>query len=89
MLTHKEDEAANRVSVLLLGDEYVIRGADAAEHLARVAGIVKRRLEIEQASHPRLAKLQLAMLVALTLADELAKLQDEHEEVLHLFAEAK
>ena len=36
MLTHKEKEAANRVSVQLLGDEYVIRGADAAEHLAMV-----------------------------------------------------
>lgn len=90
MLTRRQDETdANCVSVDLLGDEYVIRGTDSTEHLTQVAAGVGIRLREEQEANPRLAKLQLAILVSLRLADELAKLQREHEEVLHLLEEAK
>ncbi len=90
MLTRRQDETGtNCVSVSLLGDEYVIRGTDPAEYLAQVAEGVETRLRDEQEANPRLAKLQLAILVALRLADELAKLRQEHEEVLRLLAEAR
>jgi len=90
MLTRRQDETdANCVSVDLLGDEYVIRGTDSTEHLAQVAAVVETRLREDQEANPRLAKLQLAILVALRLADDLAKLQQEHEEIQRLLAEAK
>jgi len=90
MLTRKEDEAGtNCVSVRLMGDEYVIRGLDAPGHLTDVAESVETRLRKEQEANPKLAKIQLAMLVALRLADELCKLRREHEDVLRLLAEAK
>ena len=90
MLTHRQDETdANCVSVALLGDEYVIRGIDSTEHLTRVASVVETRLRKEQQANPRLAKTQLAILVALRLADELSKLRQEHEEVHDCLGEAR
>lgn len=90
LLFRKEDGVGmNRVSVRLAGDEYVIRGDDSPQHLEDVAQAVEAKLLEMQETNPKLAKTQLAMLVALTLADELCKLRREHEEVLRLLGEAK
>jgi len=79
----------NSVTVRLMGDEYIIRGPDGPEYLAEIATKVETRLHKEQEANPKLTKAQLAVLVALRLADELAKLQREHEEILRALAEAR
>ena len=89
LLRRENEDGINRVSVHLAGDEYVIRGEDAPDHLAQVAESVEAKLQEAQDANPKLAKTQLAMLVALTLADELCKLRREHEDVLRLLREAK
>lgn len=90
MLVRREDEAGiNRIAVRLAGDEYIIRGEDAPEHMAGVARYVEEKLHAMREANPKLAKTQLAMLVALSLADELCKLRREHEEIRHLLAETR
>ena len=90
MLIRRTDAAGqNSVTIKLMGDDYVIRGEGTTDYLNEVARSVEARLEEVQSAHPKLAKTQLAMLVALKLADELQRLKLEHEEILRLLAEAR
>ena len=90
MLIHREETPdLNSITVRLMGDEYIIRGPDGPEYLAEVATRVETRLREEQEANPKLTKAQLAVLVALRLADELSKLRREHEEILRALAEAR
>lgn len=89
MIRRDETPGLNTVTVRIMGDEYLIRGRDEPDYLAEVAAKVEARLREEQEAHPKLTKVQLAVLVALRFADELFKLRREHEEVLRALAEAK
>jgi len=90
VLIHREETPdLNSITVRLMGDEYIIRGPDGPEYLAEVATRVETRLREEQEANPKLTKAQLAVLVALRLADELSKLRREHEEILRALAEAR
>ncbi|MCL6614007.1 MAG: cell division protein ZapA [Firmicutes bacterium] len=89
MIQREETPDLNSVTVRLMGEEYVIRGPDGPEYLAEVATRVETRLREEQEANPKLTKVQLAVLVALRLADELSKLRREHEEILRALAEAR
>lgn len=90
MLMRKDDETnPNRLSVRIMGDEYVIRGQDASDDLAAVAASVESRLREVSEAHPKLAKTQQAVLVALRLAEELCRLRREHDEVLRALEEAR
>ena len=89
LIRREETPDLNSITVRLMGEEYVIRGADGPEYLAEVATRVETRLREEQEANPKLTKVQLAVLVALRFADELSKLQREHEEILRALAEAR
>ena len=89
MIHREETPDLNSITVRLMGDEYIIRGPDGPEYLAEVATRVETRLREEQEANPKLTKAQLAVLVALRLADELSKLRREHEEILRALAEAR
>lgn len=89
LIQREETPDLNSVTVRLMGEEYVIRGPDGPEYLAEVATRVETRLREEQEANPKLTKVQLAVLVALRLADELSKLRREHEEILRALAEAR
>lgn len=88
MLLRKDNPDESLITVVLAGDEYVIRGVDAA-HLAEVAAFVESRLAQVGATNSRLTKTQQAMLVALHLADDLLRLSREHSEIQALLAEAR
>ncbi len=63
-------------TVRVAGREYAIASAESAAYLTRVAGYVDRRMtEVTLAS--RKTREDVAVMVALTMADELMKAQDE------------
>ena len=65
-----------RTTVKIAGKEYTIDGYDSKEHVRHVAGIVDRNM-IELSIQTRLPAAQLSVLVAMNMADELVKTQNE------------
>lgn len=71
-----------RVEVRILGDTYAIRSHHAsAEQVQRVADRVDIRLTDLRQRYPNLSLHRLAVLAALNLADELTRLQEQHEQL--------
>jgi len=66
-----------KTSVRVAGKEYTLVSADSPEHISRVANFVDRRIT-ETAFASRMNKENVAVLVALNMADELMKAQDEN-----------
>lgn len=71
-----------RVEVRILGDTYAIRSHHAsAEQVRRVANRVDIRMTDLRQRYPNLSLSRLAILAALNLADELTRLQEQHQEL--------
>lgn len=87
------DESASRellktkVTVKILGEEYVVRGTAPEAHLAELAAMVDSRATKLLAENPRLGLTRAAVLTALNLADEYVRLKAEHERLATLFEE--
>ena len=66
-----------RTTVRVAGKEYALVSADSPEYISRVANYVDRRIS-ETVFATRMNKENAAVLVALNMADELMKAQDEN-----------
>jgi cell division protein ZapA len=77
----------NRLRVLIHGTEYMLRGRDSLAHMRQVADRVNQMMDEISSRAPILDERRIAVLTALNLADELCKLQEEHEELLELLEE--
>lgn len=67
-----------RLTVRILGDEYVIKGSS-LERMKQVAALVNRRMQETADRHPRLSTVQLAVLVSLNLSEELLEQESASE----------
>jgi cell division protein ZapA len=77
-----------KVSVQIFGELHVIRGKGTEEHIKSLAALVDSRMREVAQKFPRLAAHQVAILVALNLADELAKLKEEQKTVMEMLGES-
>lgn len=76
------------VRVQIFGEEHIIKGQASQEYIEELALSVDIRLEEIQKGNPMLPRHQVAILVAINLANELEKLKEEHKELLALLEEA-
>lgn len=76
------------VRVQIFGEEHIIRGQASQEYIEGIALLVNARLEEIHQSNPMLPRHQVAILVAINLANELERLKEEHKELLALLEEA-
>jgi cell division protein ZapA len=88
MIERKEAEE-NRVTVKIMGDEYVIRGTDNLEYIRRIVSYVEGIIEGIEDNQSKLNKGQIAVLAALKIADELYKLRQEYQYLDDLLKESK
>jgi cell division protein ZapA len=88
MIERKEAEE-NRVTVKIMGDEYVIRGTDNLEYIRRIVSYVEGIIEGIEDNQSKLNKCQIAVLAALKIADELYKLRQEYQYLDDLLKESK
>ena len=86
-----EKPVQNRVTIQIMGDEYNVVGAESAEYVDELVKQIETKIDAIQKAHgaAKLSKTQLAILVALQLADEMVKLRIEHENLVRLIQEAK
>ncbi len=76
-----------KVSVQIFGELHVIRGKGSEHYIKGLAEDIDTRMQEIASKFPRLAAHQVAILVALNLADELTKLKEEQNTVMHFLGE--
>lgn len=76
-----------KISVQIFGELHVIRGKGSEEYIKAVAADVDKRMKEIALKFPRLAAHQVAILVALNLADELGKLKEEQKTLMDMLGE--
>ncbi|MGI6097861.1 MAG: cell division protein ZapA [Dethiobacteria bacterium] len=64
-----------RVTVNILGEEYIIRGNSSKEHMLEVASYVHQLMQKIANRNPHMSRQRLAVLTAINLADEVLRLK--------------
>ena len=82
------EQQLTSVRVQILGEEHVLKGRGSDEYIKNLAKLVDARVEEIQRNNPMLPRYQVAILVAINIANELEKLKAEHQELLALLEEA-
>ena len=78
------DTQDNKVEIEVFGDRYVLVGDSSAEDMQRIAQEVNNLMIKLSTRNARLGKSQLAILVALNLADELDKLRGKYQDIVQM-----
>lgn len=77
-------EEATRVDVEIFGEYYTLKGESTQEEMIALAHFVNRKMKQLSGRNTRLTKAQTAVLAALNIADELRKLQEEHDNLVRM-----
>lgn len=75
------------IEVNILGQNYTIKGDAPEEYMKKLAAFVDLKLKEVHNSSPNIAPLKAAILVSLNIADELHRLQEEHEKATMVIEE--
>lgn len=73
------DEERKRISVTIFGEEYQMKAAASADYVQRLAARVDERMRQIAGGNPRLGTARVAVLTAMTLADDLQKMEEQFE----------
>jgi cell division protein ZapA len=76
-----ESKEKSRVTVSIMGEDYVLRGTSSADEMDRVGRYVDRLMRKLAESNIQMSRHRVAVLAALNLADELIKLKTEQGKV--------
>jgi cell division protein ZapA len=77
----------NKVTVEIFGNSYALRGNIEPERITRLARILDDRMKKTAKDNPRLAPLKVAVLVALNIADEHLRLEEDYETLMEMIKE--
>lgn len=78
------DKEVTRVDVEIFGEYYTLKGSSSQEEMVALAQYVNRKMIQLSSRNTRLSKSQTAVLAALNIADELMKLQEEHDNLVRM-----
>lgn len=82
-------EEGQKITVEIFGEKHVVRGNSDPDYVQGLAREVDKKMRLLAQRLPRLPVERLAILTALNLADELAKLREEQESLMELMGETK
>lgn len=74
-----EDKGKNRVTVHIMGEEYILKGPSATEDMYRVGRYVDQLMKSLAEKNAQMSKQKIAVLAAINLADELIRIKEEHK----------
>lgn len=73
-----EDKAKNRVTISIMGEEYILRGTSSTGEMHQVGSYVDRLMRTLAEKNIQMSRHKIAVLAALNLADELIKLRENN-----------
>ncbi len=71
-----EDREKSRVTIMIMGEEYILRGNSSPEDMHRVGRYVDRLMRTLAEKNVQMSRHKIAVLAALNLADELLRLKE-------------
>ncbi len=71
-----------RVPVTIYDREYLVRTDESVQHINQLAHILDRKMREISGGNPNILEVKVAVLAALTILDEKAKIQAKYEELL-------
>jgi cell division protein ZapA len=71
-----EEKEKNRVTISILGEEYILLGSSSSEEMHRVGNYVDSLMKTLAENNIQMSRHKIAVLAALNLADELFKLKN-------------
>ncbi len=74
-----EDKGKNKVTVNILGEEYILRGSSSTEEMSRVGLYVDNLMKTLAEKNSHMSKQKIAVLAAINLADELLKIKADRK----------
>ncbi|MDD2553781.1 MAG: cell division protein ZapA [Desulfotomaculaceae bacterium] len=77
-------EKVTRIEVEIFGEYYTLKGVSSPEEMMALALYVNRKMIQLATRNTKLSKSQTAVLAALNIADELMKLQEEHDNLVKM-----
>ncbi len=72
-----EEKEKNRVTLYIMGEEYVLRGSSTPDEMHRVGRYVDQLMKSLSEKNMQMSRQKVAVLAALNLADELMRLKGE------------
>ncbi len=75
-----EEKGKNRVTVNIMGEEYILRGSSSTDDMYKVGQYVDQLMKSLAEKNVQMSKQKIAVLAALNLADELFKLKESGKE---------
>jgi len=82
-----QGDGKNRLTVEIYGQQYRLSGKASVNHMRMIAGFVNDKMTEIAQMNPRLDTAKIAVLSAVNIADEYARLRQEYEELLKLLQE--
>ncbi|MEW6624804.1 MAG: cell division protein ZapA [Bacillota bacterium] len=79
----------SRVNVEIFGQNYTIKGDKTPEYIVKIAHEVDDLMKKIHKTNPHLPPGKIAVLAALNIADELAKIKDDYQWLLEIINEEK
>ncbi|MGE5380256.1 MAG: cell division protein ZapA [Methylocystaceae bacterium] len=84
-----EEKKSNRVTVTIYGEDYIVRGSEDPSYIQMLAAYVDRKMNMIGQRNTNLSDGKVAVLVALNLADELSKLQEDYDQLVRSLDDKK
>ena len=79
----------SRITAIINGDEYVIKGNAEGQHIEKVAQYVDAKMNQLTQTNRYLTPKKVAVLAAVNIADELFRLQEDYQALIKLLDEDK
>ncbi|AFV11553.1 cell division protein ZapA [Thermacetogenium phaeum DSM 12270] len=85
----EKNNEKSRVAVKIYGEEYVIRGNADPAFIEKIAAYVDRKMRLIGQKNPNLSLSKLAVLAALNIAEDMARLQDDYDSLVKQLEDIK
>ncbi|MGI6145292.1 MAG: cell division protein ZapA [Peptococcia bacterium] len=86
-MKQNEKKQKNKLNVTIFNEQYVIKGEADQAYIEKVASYVDNKMEQIAEMNEMLSAKQIAVLVALNLADEYLQLRHDYDELIKLLNE--
>ncbi len=73
------EKPKNKVTVNIMGDDYILRGSSSTDQIYRVGRYVDKLMKSLAENNTQVSKQKIAVLAAINLADELMKTREGRE----------
>ncbi|MDR1702751.1 MAG: cell division protein ZapA [Sporomusaceae bacterium] len=86
---NKIAEEKNKVTVEIFGNSYALKGNIEPDRITQLARAVDARMRKTAKENPRLPPLKVAVLVALNIADEYRRLEEDYDVLMEMIKDEK